>query len=104
MVVVAWWRGFWGGRERGVKVKRELEKRFVSGSIQTLLGLVFHVMWNGEVAVSTGWKGRSLGKELRDRNLASWRKKKKKRLKPSGGHSDCYTEKISRYKGEGGVE
>ena len=80
---VFWWlllggEGFGGGRERGVKVKRELEKRFVSGSIQTLLGLVFHVMWNGEVAVSTGWKGRSLGKELRDRNLASWRKKKKK--------------------------
>lgn len=67
-----------GGRERGAKVKRELEKRFVSGFIQTLLGLVFHVMWNGEVAVSTRWKRRSLGKELRDRNLASWRKKKKK--------------------------
>lgn len=42
-----------GGRQRGAKVKRELEKRFVPGFIQTLLGLVFHVMWNGEVAVST---------------------------------------------------
>jgi len=49
------------------------------------------------------WKRRSLGKELRDRNLVSWKGKKRLR-KPSGGHSDCYTEKISRYKGEGEVE
>lgn len=28
-----------------------MEKRFATGFIQTLLGLVFNMMWNGKVAI-----------------------------------------------------
>lgn len=34
-------------------MERETEQRFIAGFIQTLLGLVFNVMWNGEVTIST---------------------------------------------------
>ena len=48
----------------------------MSDFIQTLLGLVFNVRGMERLQKVHDWKRRSLGKELRDRNLVSSRGKK----------------------------
>lgn len=57
-------------------MKREMENRLDTGFIQTLLGLVFNAVGRSCSKYIIEKQG-LFRKELRNKNLVSWRKKKK---------------------------